>query len=55
LSAGLASSSDRVKNTLLKCEIDPERRPQTLSVNEWVDLFCAAYEEGYIEEFPSDK
>jgi len=55
LSAGLVANSDRVKSTLLKCDIDPERRPQTLTVNEWVDLFCVACEEGYIEQFPSDK
>ena len=55
LSGGLVASSDRVKGTLLRCDIDPERRPQTLSVNEWVDLFDTACAEGYIEELPSDK
>ena len=55
LSGGLVASSDRVKGTLLKCDIDPERRPQTLSVNEWVDLFETASVEGYIEDFPPDK
>jgi 16S rRNA (adenine1518-N6/adenine1519-N6)-dimethyltransferase len=52
LSGGLVVSSERVKGTLLKCHIDPERRAQTLSVNEWVDLFDTACAEGYIDEFP---
>lgn len=55
LSGGLVASSDRVKDTLLKCDIDPERRPQTLSVNEWVSLFETASVEGYIEDLPRDK
>ena len=55
LSGGLVASSDRVKDTLLKCDIDPERRPQTLSVNEWVGLFETASAEGYIEDLPRDK
>ena len=55
LSGGLVASSDRVKDTLLKCDIDPERRAETLSVNEWVDLFETASVEGYIENIPRDK
>lgn len=55
LSGGLAASSDRVKGTLLKCDIDPERRPETLSVNEWVDLFETASVEGYVGDLQPNK
>ncbi|MEA3345731.1 MAG: 16S rRNA (adenine(1518)-N(6)/adenine(1519)-N(6))-dimethyltransferase RsmA [Chloroflexota bacterium] len=38
LSAGLALADDQAKAALREAEIDPRRRPQTLSVEEWLAL-----------------
>lgn len=45
LSSGLVISGDKIKNILEKAKIDPTRRAQTLSLEEWVKLY----------EFLSDK
>ena len=38
LAAGLGLSKQRTSNWLALAEIDPTRRPQTLSVEEWTRL-----------------
>jgi 16S rRNA (adenine1518-N6/adenine1519-N6)-dimethyltransferase len=38
LAAGLALSKPQVDALLLDCEVDPTRRPETLSVSEWTAL-----------------
>jgi len=38
LSKGLAWSPDETKNLLLEADIDPQRRAETLSMDEWIEL-----------------
>jgi len=39
LSAGLVIPDEKIKEILRKSQIDPSRRPQTLSLEEWVRLY----------------
>lgn len=39
LSAGLAIPNEKIKKILEKSQIDPTRRPQTLSLDEWLKLY----------------
>jgi 16S rRNA (adenine1518-N6/adenine1519-N6)-dimethyltransferase len=41
LSAGLHMSKDEVKTVCLKANIEPNNRPQTLSLDDWHKLFQA--------------
>jgi 16S rRNA (adenine1518-N6/adenine1519-N6)-dimethyltransferase len=46
LSAGMAVSSDQAVNWLAKADIDPKRRPQELSLEEWCELTRTIYGKG---------